>query len=38
MFQAAGHQAGTVVEFGNGLFNTRQQRVGKQVFLAVEIA
>ena len=36
--EAARHQAGTVVEIGNGLFNSRQQCIGKQVFLAVEVA
>ena len=36
--EAARHQAGTVVEIGNGLFDSCQQRIGKQVFLAVEVA
>ena len=37
-FEPARHEAGTVVEIGNGLFNTRQQCVGQQVFLAVKVA
>ena len=37
-FEPARHEAGTVVEIGNGLFNTRQQRIGQQVFLAVKVA
>jgi hypothetical protein len=38
MLQAAGHQAGTIVELGNGFFNAPQQIVGKQMLLAVQIA
>ncbi len=37
MLQATGHQTGAVIEFGDSLFNTGQQRVGQQVFFAVEI-
>lgn len=38
MFEATGHQAGTVVELGNRFFNPRQQIVGKQMLFAVEVA
>ena len=38
MLQAAGHQAGTIIELGNGFFNAPQQIVGKQMLLAVQIA
>ena len=38
MFQATGHQAGTVVKFGNRFFNARQQVIGKQVLFAIEVA
>ena len=37
-FEPARHQAGTIVEIGNGLFNSRQQCVGQQMFLAVKVA
>ncbi len=37
-FEPARHEAGTIVEIGNRLFNSRQQGIRQQVFLAVEIA
>lgn len=38
MLQASCHQAGAIVEFGNGVFNAGQQRVGEQMLLTVEVA
>ncbi|SUX82766.1 Uncharacterised protein [Citrobacter koseri] len=37
-FQASGHQAWAIVEFGNGFFNARQQGLGQQMLLTVEVA
>ena len=38
VLEVARHQAGAIIEFGNGMFNSRQQGIRQEMFFTIQIA